>query len=335
MQTARRTAISDVAIAAGVSHQTVSRVLNGSSAVRPATRERVLAAMAELDYRPNPAARALASRRSTTVGVVAVESPLYGPTSTLYAVERAARDAGYGVSVTSVAAHEPGRTPGAVDRLLRQGAAGVVVIAPLAGAGRALSSMPQDVPVVVTQGGAGSHGRVSVDQVGGAARATRHVLDQAGGATVWHVAGPRGWLEAGQRERGWRRTLEKAGCQPPPVLRGDWTPASGHAAARELLQRDPDVRAVFFANDHMALGGLRAFQELGRRVPQDVLVAGFDDVPEAAFLSPPLTTVAQDFLSLGAAAVRQLLRAIAHEPVAPTELLPARLVVRQSTGGGA
>ncbi|MFN2538061.1 MAG: LacI family DNA-binding transcriptional regulator [Mycobacteriales bacterium] len=334
MEPARRPAIGDVARSAGVSPQTVSRVLNGSPSVRPATRSRVLAAIETLGYRPNPAARALASRRSTSLGVVAVESSLYGPTSTLYAVERAARAAGYGLIVTSVPAGEPGSTPEAVDRLLRQGVAGAVVIAPLLGTSKALAALTREVPLVVTQGRAGKHGTVAVDQVAGAAEVTRHLLEQGEGSCPWHVGGPVDWLEALQREKGWQDTVTRAGLVAPPVLRGDWTPSSGYAAAHELVRHDPNVRTVFFANDHMALGGLRAFQELGIRVPQEVLVAGFDDVPEAEFLSPPLTSVAQDFLALGESAVRQLVQALEGAPVPRQKLIAPRLVVRQSTALG-
>ena len=323
----------DVAHAAGVSHQTVSRVLNGHSGVRPATRARVLQAVEQLGYRPNLAARALASRRSGVIGILAMETTLFGPATTLYAVERAARREGRFVSVASVDAPTPESVHEAVEHLLAQDVEGLLAIAPLEGAVQALDVVPQDVPVVVVEGGDhGRHSAVSVDQVGGAARATEHLLAQ-GAATVVHVAGPAEWFEARGREQGWRQALAAHGIAAPELLRGDWSAASGYAVGQHLAER-ADVRAVFFANDQMALGALRAFHEGEVRVPDDVLVAGFDDIPEAAYLTPPLTTVRQDLLAVGRHAVDLLLETIAQGPLSPRSVVvPAELVMRQSTIG--
>ena len=321
---ARRPVIADVAAAAGVSHMTVSRVLNGHPSVRPATRERVRAAIETLGYRPNPAARTLAGRRSGIIGVVALESTLFGPSSTLYAVERAARVAGFSVSVTVPDDH----VPDAVDRLLRQGAEGIVVIAPLIGQTDAL---PADNPVVVVEGGVGAdHPVVAVDQTAAASAVTNHLLER-GARTVAHVAGPDDWHEARARVEGWRLALAAAGATEAAVLRGDWSAASGYACGLELVRRR-EVEAVFVANDQMALGLLGAFHENRVRVPDDILVAGFDDIPEAAYFTPPLTTIRQNFTAVGQRAIELLIEALDDRRATPTfELVPAELVVRASS----
>ena len=324
--------MADVARVIGVSHQTVSRVLNGHPAVRPDTRARVLQAVESLGYRGNPAARALVTRRSRTFGVVSFDSTRHGPASTLSGVERAARAAGYFVSVAGLEHVTAGTVREAVDRLTAQDVEGLVVIAPLAGPAGSFAALHGDLPVVLAQGGtAPGPASVSVAQEEGARLVTRHLLEQ-GAATVWHLAGPAGWTEAEVRMRGWRAVLQNAGRAVPPVLRGDWRPSSGYAAGRRLARRC-DVEAVFVGNDQMALGLLRAFHESGVRVPRDVLVAGFDDVPEAAYYTPPLTTVRQDFARVGRLSVDLLLaqlgeggRTDRHVTVAP------ELVVRQSSG---
>ncbi|MGW4489808.1 LacI family DNA-binding transcriptional regulator [Amycolatopsis sp. NPDC004368] len=331
----RQASLTDVAGLAGVSHMTVSRVINGTGPVRPETRARVLAAVEELRYRPNSAARALVTGRSGTLGVVALESNLYGPASTLHGIENAAREAGYAVTITSVS--RPGRSSiaDAVESLRRQAAEGIVVIAPHVTAGKALAGVPAAVPVVAV-GGGGAGGEappvpvISVDQYDGARRATEHLL-ALGHRTVWHVAGPEDWLEALDRERGWRETLERHGAEVPPVIRGDWSPASGYAAGRELA-RKPGLDAVFAANDQMALGLLRAFTEAGIGVPADVHVAGFDDVPEAAYFTPPLTTVRQDFIEVGRRTFGLLTERMAGGDRHVRHLVQPELIVRESTG---
>jgi len=331
MSTLKRPGIEDVAQAAGVSHQTVSRVLNGSPSVLSETRARVLAAIATLGYRPNAAARALASRRSGVIGVLAMESTLYGPASTLYAIERAARQAGYFVSVAVVDSNSINGISSALDRLTLQGVEGVVAIVPLTGTAEVLGAVAADIPVVVTQSDDGTDRRaVAVDQVGGAELATAHLLAQ-GAPSVWHVAGPEGWLEADRRIEGWRQTLTSHGAVIPELLRGDWTPESGFLQGQFLAERQ-DVRAVFVANDHMALGLLRAFNERGVRVPDDVLVAGFDDIPEAAYFTPPLTTIRQDFLAVGQHAIELLLDEMTDSPSKQEKVVVApALIPRQST----
>jgi DNA-binding LacI/PurR family transcriptional regulator len=321
----------DVARLAGVSHQTVSRVLNDSSSVSPGTRARVLDAMRQLDYRPNPAAKSLVTGRSQTLGVVSFDTTLFGPASTLAGIERAARAVRYAVSVASLKSVDRASVVDAIDRLRDQSVAGIVVVAPTAVTFDALAAVPPHTPLVAVEGDPHrDFPVVAVDQALGARMATEHLLRQ-GHRTVWHIRGPESWLEAEGRVQGWREALEAAGIQPPePLLTGDWSPASGYEAGLVLAGR-PEVGAVFVANDQMAVGLLRAMHERGRGVPEDVSVVGFDDIPEAAYLTPPLTTVHQPFDEVGRRSLALLMEQIeAGERIQRREIVSPRLVERRS-----
>jgi DNA-binding LacI/PurR family transcriptional regulator len=329
--------MADVARAAGVSHQTVSRVLNGSANVRPETRERVIRAVQELDYRRNSMARALVTGRSRTLGVVSFDTTLYGPASTLFGIERAAHAEGYFVSIASVTSLDRASVLAAVEQLREQGVDGVLLITPQETAVEALLHLPRDMPVVAVEAGpAEAVPVVAVDQVAGAVEATRHLLE-LGHRTVWHVAGPSDWLEARQRTQGWLTALEEAGADVPPVLPGDWSAQSGYELGRRLATVR-DVTAIFAANDQMALGILHALHESGREVPRDLSVVGFDDIPEARFFIPPLTTVRQDFNEVGRQSLVLLLDEIgAAQRSAERVVVPPEFKLRQSTappGGG-
>ncbi len=328
--TGRPPGMLDVARLAGVSHQTVSRVLNDHPSVRPETRVRVETAIRELGYRRNSAARALATRRSSTVGLLTATSNRSGPVSTLVAVEQASRAAGLWVSVASLSVYDPVSVRSALDHFLDQGVDGIIVIAPVEEAVQVASAVAIDVPVVIVAPRVEPGSRalaVAVDQRRGARLVVGH-LAELGHTRVAHVAGPPGWLDAIERETGWREELAARGLPASEPVGGDWTAASGYAAARHL---HPSATAVFAANDQMALGLVRALVEQGRRVPQDVSVAGFDDIETAAFTLPPLTTVRQDFDALGLAAVRTLVARMAGEPAPPATLVEPVLQVRAST----
>ncbi|MGW2153834.1 LacI family DNA-binding transcriptional regulator [Nonomuraea sp. NPDC001699] len=327
----RPAVLMDVAVLAGVSAMTVSRVLNAPDRVRAETRARVMAAVRELDYRPNQAARQLVTGRSGVLGVVSIDTTLYGPASTLYCIEQAARRAGYNVSIASLPSLSRRSMEEGVQRLRAQAVDGVIIVAPHESAADGLRHLPPEMPVVAVDAGDDIPVPVAkVDQQAGARRVTRHLLS-LGHETVWHVAGPADWLDANGRIEGWRGVLEAAGRQAPDVLRGDWSARSGYQLGRRLAE-NPDVTAVFVANDQMALGVLRALREAGRRVPEDVSVAGFDDIPESAYFWPPLTTVRQDFGEVGRHAFHLLLDFMAgHEPEA-RRLVEPELVVRESTG---
>ena len=331
----RRPAImSDVGRLAGVSHQTVSRVINGSRHVSPPTRERVLAAMHELGYRPNSIARALATGRTRTLGVVSFDTTLYGPASTLFGIERAAHEAGYFIMVASLKALDRASVVEAIERLRVQGVDGILVIVSEEESADALLHAPLDVPLVAVEAGP-DRGIpvVAVDQSEGATLATRHLLD-LGHTTVHHITGPLSSIESQQRAAGWRGTLEAAGAPRPEPLIGDWSARTGYHLGRRL-SRDKSLSAVFVANDQMALGLLRAMHEAGRRIPEEISVVGFDDIPESPYFMSPLTTVRQDFGEVGSRSLRVLVRTIesveAGERPPTGSLVPPELVVRAST----
>jgi DNA-binding LacI/PurR family transcriptional regulator len=325
--------MADVAKLAGVSLQTVSRVINDSPHVRADTRQRVQDAMRKLEYRPNPVARALVTGRSRTLGVVSFDTTLHGPASTLFGIERAAHEADYFVSIVSLRSLASSSVVSAVERLRDQGVDGILVIAPQESATSALLHLPEDVPVVAAEAGPdASVPLVAVDQFEGAQMATSHLLE-LGHRTVWHISGPVDWLEAQDRMRGWRSTLEAAGAPAPPVLHGDWSARAGHELGRDLAA-NPDATAVLVANDQMALGLLRALHEAGRRIPGDISVVGFDDIPEAEYFTPPLTTVRQNFNEMGRRSLLLLLEQIeSGVREARRETVAPELIVRASTAG--
>ena len=329
----QRPVMTDVARLAGVSYQTVSRVLHDSPHVRRDTRERVLEAIRQLDYRPNSVAQALVTGRSRTLGVVSFDTTLYGPASTLLGIEQAAHAAAYAISIVSLRSLSRALVLEGVDRLRRQGVDGIVVIAPQRAAVDALLHVPPAVPIVAVEAGPEDSAQVvAVDQYGGAVAATRHLLD-LGHRTVWHVAGPADWLEAEQRAEGWRATLKAAGAPVPQLLRGDWSARSGYEAGQRLVGT-PGVSAVFVANDQMALGLLRLLHEVGREPPGGISVVGFDDIPESAYFNPPLTTVRQDFAEVGRRCLHLLVSQIEGGPRPWTRVvIPTELVVRKSTRG--
>ncbi len=323
--TAARVSMATVAARAGVSGQTVSRVVNGSPRVDPQTRARVEAAMAELGYRPHRAARALRTGRSHTLGLVVTTLATVGNSRMLQATAEAAADRGYALTVVTAA----DGVEAAFARLADQGVDGALVLNE-ASALVAAATLPPELHLVVVDAPAGAGAAVvHSDHAAGAQAATRHLLD-LGHETVHHLAGPAGSFAAAERERGWREALADAGAVPPPVVRGDWSAESGFAAGAAL-----GATAVFCANDQMALGLLRAVAESGRAVPSDVSVVGFDDIPEAANFLPPLTTVRQDFPALAQQAVTALIAAVegdatATDRAAPV-VVPTRLVERAST----
>lgn len=327
----RPPAMTDVAAVAGVSHQTVSRVLNDKGDVRPETRERVLAAIKELGYRRNETARALASRRSRIIGIITTTGVNYGPSQTLFGVELAAREAGYFVTVAALEEFTQETLSETLNMFLGLGVAGIVVISPIQEAAEVLSRLPLDIPVVAVSSAWSSKSqnivRVGVDQRQGAISAVNHLL-AAGAETVAHIAGPRNWFDAVEREKGWEEALTKNGKNLGPLLRGDWTAESGYALTKNLIDQGlPD--AIFAANDQTALGALSALAEADVSVPGEVRVVGFDNEPGAAFFSTPLTTVQQNFDAVGRKAIRSLTSLVDGKEVQDSQTTPD-LVVRKS-----
>ena len=322
--------MADVAALADVSTQTVSRVLNGHPRVTPSTRERVERAVTRLGYQRNTAARALVTRRFRTLGVVVPSTSDHGPASMLIGVEQAARSAGYSVTFVGLEQADRKALQSAVAQLIRAGVDGIVVLSPTGAAAGAVLGTSADVPValaedVVARGGP----TAGTDQVHGSRLATAHLLE-LGHRTVHHLRGPRDCVDAEDRMTGWRRELRDRGAEPPECLVGDWSLSSGYAAGQRLAA-DPDVTAVFAANDHMALAVVLALTRAGRTVPDEVSVVGFGDIPEAAYLIPPLTTVRQDFEALGRRCLQRLIAQLEDAPLPPDSTVRPDLVVRAST----
>ncbi|MFI1725202.1 LacI family DNA-binding transcriptional regulator [Streptomyces sp. NPDC020489] len=328
----QRVSMADVARRAGVSSQTVSRVSNGHPGVISSTREQVLAAMRDLGYRPNSAARALRYGQFNTIGVILFSLSSTGSSRTLEAIATHAAAEGYAITLIPIDVPTQDNVLGAFTRMGELAVDAVIVIMEVHLLDTGTVQLPPGVHVVVVDSDAGDrYSVVDTDQADGTRKAVRHLLD-LGHRTVWHVTGPQTSFSAQRRTQAWRTVLTEAGRPVPPPLHGDWSAESGHAAGLSLAE-EPDCTAVFAANDQMALGLLRAFHERGRAVPDDISVVGFDDIPEAAFFVPPLTTVHQDFAEVGRRCVHTVLQQIrTPDGTRPgTDLVPTTLVVRGST----
>ena len=331
---------------AGVSHQTVSRVLNGHPSIRDTTKSRVLAAMDQLQFRPSRAARMLSTQRSHTIGVLAAAvGPHYGPARSVSAVEDAARERGYYATVAHLASVAPAAISAAVEDLLSQDVEGIVIVAPRTSVLTRLASLSMNVPIVAAQGKQSEAGAIpvaSVDQQAGVRMMMRYLLEQ-GHQRILHLAGPPDWNDAQERLAAYESEMRAAGLTPLPPVFGDWTSDSGFEAGRAIIRdagrgTELPFSAVFAANDQMALGLTHALREAGLDVPRDVSVAGFDDIPESAHFWPPLTTVRQDFAALGTRCVMMLVDLIgeSRQPGHPSggvtavPVVEPNLIVRDS-----
>lgn len=328
--TERRPNIYDVAKLAGVSHQTVSRVINDQPNIRESTRASVLKAMAELGYVPSHAARSLVTARTHMIGILASDTFLYGPSSALHAIEFEARHAGYVAITTAIDVQSDESIRDGVQHLRRLGIEGLVVITPQIRSAVIEKEIKGTIPIVAI----GSMYRpdqlsVSVDGFKGAVKATQHLID-LGHKEILHIIGQRTSFDAQQRLAGYSATMLAAGLQPQTVA-GDWEIETGYQLG---LTTDFDANgttAVFAANDQLAIGLLKACRERGIKVPQRLSVVGYDDLPEAAYLDPPLTTLRQDFRSLGEHAVRLLLGLLNGETGLTSQLLDPEFRLREST----
>ncbi|MEJ3405589.1 LacI family DNA-binding transcriptional regulator [Rathayibacter sp. YIM 133350] len=330
-QKGRAPSIRDVARLAGVSHQTVSRVLNAHPSIRDETRARVLESMEALKYRPNRAARALVTSRSRTIGVLSATSGEYGPSESIAAIEDAARAEGYYVNTANLTSTRPDAIVDALKHLMLQDIEGLVVIAPQVRVFDVLAGMALDVPFVSLQStGSKDPRELALDQMAGAKEATRHLVE-LGHEEIIHLAGPQDWIEAEARMRGFLDTVIDADLRTHPPILGDWTADFGYYAGKELL-RYRDFTAVFCANDLMAIGLMHAFRDHGVDVPGEISVVGFDDIPVAQHVWPPLTTVHQDFREVGRRTVDLLLAELRGETAGAGEQVVPTLVARGSTG---
>ncbi|MDR5700894.1 LacI family DNA-binding transcriptional regulator [Agromyces aerolatus] len=322
-----RASMHDVAARAGVSHMTVSRVLNGHPRIRDETRARVLKAVEETGYIRSSIARAMRTNRSMRLGVL-IDGPWqHGPNNTLRAFERVAQTRGYSVNALSL---EPGKDIHAdVLELVLQGVDGLCVIAPRPSLLERIRKFAVGLPVLVIKDET-DEGMVivSFDQSAGATSAVEHLIG-LGHRTILHLSGAPDSYDSLIRSLAWRAALERAGLSVREPLAGDWSPDSGYTSARDYDLGD--ATAIFVSNDHMAMGAIHALHERGIRVPQDMSIVGFDDIPESRHYLPALTTVRQDFQLLGAAAADDLLLAVEGRYESERPRLKTELIVRDST----
>jgi LacI family transcriptional regulator len=333
--------IRDVAAAAGVSRQTVSRVLNNKPDVAPETRQRILEVIDQLAYRPSSIARSLTQGRSFTLGVVSYGVQYFGPSHTLVGIEHQANELGYTLLLGLMRQPDVSGVQ-LLHAMLSYHVDGIIWAVSEIGNNRdwmqrELCGLTVPVVFLDTQP-CPSLSVVNVDNRGGGYLATKHLLDQ-GYRSIGLITGPLAWWSARQRRLGWQEALEEAdlAVQDSLVVEGTWSARSGERGVGQLLEQHPEVDALFACNDQMALGALKAARKLGRRVPQDLALVGFDDVPEAAFFSPPLSTVRQDLDGLGRCAVKELDRLIRarQQELADIESqtisLQPELIVRESS----
>jgi DNA-binding LacI/PurR family transcriptional regulator len=322
----------DVARLAGVSQQTVSRVINGHTNVSPEIRERVEKAISQLRYRRNSAARSLATSRSMNLGVLSYALSVHGPALALFGMAEEARRSGYATSLVSIADVDRATIQAGLDSLVEDGVDAIVVLAPMTAAIDVLHRLDADVPVVrFEQGSPASPSTVSIDETLGAQLATRHLLD-LGHETVRFIGGPAGWMASEARRRGWQTELALSGRVAYPEFESpDWSAESGYRAGLEIAA-DRSITAVLASNDAMALGLAKALDEHGLSVPGDVSIVGFDDRDESPFFRPALTTVRLDFIEVGRRAVESVLRTLRGEAPETIPLIQPELKVRDSTG---
>ncbi len=338
----RQVTISQVAKEAGVSSQTVSRVINNRQEITPATRQHVQDIIKRLGYQPNAIARSLSLRRSHTLGVVTSGLEYYGPSHILVGVEQGANQAGLSIFLNLLHQPESENIGPIVNGLISRQVEGIIWAAPEIGNNRSWfrESIAQlSIPVIfLSTQPSNDLNVVEIDNRHGAYLATEHLL-QRGYRKIGLITGPLSWWAASERRRGWQDALTAANVpfSDSQIVEGNWSAESGERGLHELLERFPDVQAVFACNDQMALGLMQAARSLGKRIPQDLAVVGFDDIPESAFYYPPLTTIRQGLYELGRAAVqtfvsiREAERRGEPTPSAQTLWLQPQLVVRQST----
>ncbi len=338
--TRRRVTIRQVAEEAGVSTQTVSRVINDRPDVAPDTRQRVQKVIARLGYQPSYVARSLIQGRSCTFGVVGYGLDYYGPSCTLAGIEQEASQLGYRLLLSLVRQPETNRIDQLLGEMLSRHVDGLIWAVPEIGDNRAWLDRVHEFPVPIvflTMKPRPDRFIIAVDNYNGGLMATRHLIAQ-GCQTIGLITGPLDWWEARQRQAGWRDALASVGLsnEESLIAKGNWSAAGGEEGLRQLVARHPEIDGVFASNDQTALGVLRAARQLGRRVPGDLAIVGFDDIPEAAYFYPSLSTVRQDMIELGRRAVRMLGQAIetiqsGAVPAPETVLLQPELIVRESS----
>ena len=336
-----RITIKHVAKEARVSTQTVSRVINQRPDVAPETRQLVLDVIDRLGYHPSELARSLIHQRSSTLGVVTARLKYIGPSRTLNGISARAEELGYAILLKELASFSVDHVGAILKFFLARHIDGILWAVPEIGNNRAwltdgLSEIRSPFIFLTMEPRPGVPS-LSIDNYTGGIMATQHLLDQ-GCQKIAHLSGPLDWWEARQRKQAWQETLENAGhtVQSNHSVEGNWSSASGYAGFQHLLKVYPDMDAIFVANDQMALSVLHIASETGRRVPEDLAVIGFDDLPESPYFLPALTTIRQSQLELGRRAVQELvgkIELVDHKQVSETQniLISPELIVRRSS----
>jgi DNA-binding LacI/PurR family transcriptional regulator len=340
-QFSKRTTIIDVARAAGVSYQTVSRVINSKPDVSNETRKRVEAVVQELGYKPSVIARSLIQQRSYTIGVVTAGLKYIGPSQTLNGITQQAEEKGYTLILKELPSFETNNVQYLVDSLLSRHVDGIIWAAPEIGENRKWieeNSIDLSIPIIfLSMHPIEGISIIDVDNYLGGQIATQHLIDY-GYQQVGFISGPLDWWAARQRKLGWENVLLKNQKKTTPRtwVEGNWSSSSGEKAIQQLLDQYPEIDAVFSANDQMALGAMSYAFLHSIRIPQDIAFVGFDDIAEAEYFAPPLTTVRQDLLNLGCTAVNEIVCAIEEMREGKlfksnNHLLTPQLIIRQSS----
>ncbi len=327
---------------AGVSTQTVSRVINERPDVSPETRQRVQEIIKELNYQPSALARSLISQRSHTLGVVTAGLRYIGPSRTLSGITSAAEDAGYSLLLKELPSFDTSDITPIFQAFMSRHVDGIIWAVPEIGENRKWinnSASEFEIPLVfLTMEPQENIAVVSIDNYLGGRLAMSHLLEQ-GYRRIGHISGPLDWWEARQRMAAWKDALAEAGLEVKDthVVEGNWSSASGALAVEKLFDQYPDLDAIFVANDQMALGVIQFFWEKGLNIPEDVGIVGFDNMAESAFFHPALTTIQQDQHNVAQLAVAEIIKIIesgwqGQDPVSSKAIiLPPTLVVRQSS----
>lgn len=320
----------DVATHSGVSHQTVSRVLNGHKSVTEKTRKKVLKSVKELGYRPNLTARALVTGKTATIGVLSHDTTLFGPASTLHSVQSAARENGYRTTIYSLKSEDSESIVSGISELINDGVDGIVIIAPQIRGTKEVSNVIGNFPAVLVENeSSAALPSVNVDQLYGAFELTRHLIS-LGHKTIAHISGPKDWYETSKRIQGFKKALSENKLENSFIWEGDWSARSGYELTKKII-KNKKITAIFAGNDAMALGALKALSEADLNVPNDMSLVGFDDLPESQFLTPALTTAKQDFHAVGDQALGILLGLINNSKGRMNVAIKPEMVIRAST----
>jgi DNA-binding LacI/PurR family transcriptional regulator len=323
--------IIDVAKLSGVSTQTVSRVINNHPYVSNETRIKVEDAIRKLGYRPNLAARALSNGKTNTLGVVSWDTTLYGPASTIHAVQTVARDHGFNISLYPIRDLTLENLESAIDEMKYINVDGFLLNLPLEIELESLKARFSEIKTLLIENeNAVGLPTVNVDQYKGAKLAVDHLVEM-GHEHIAHIAGPSEWFDARNRMKGWKDSLIANALSHQVVVSGDWSARSGYEAMRKILKNSKRTTAVFAANDAMALGALKYLYENDVNIPNDLSLIGFDDIPEAQYFVPGLSTVQQDFEELGRKAIEMLVDFIKNDVAPPAmTLIEPKMMKRQS-----